>query len=334
MNRQMPSILHDPVELRHLRYFRVVAESGGFTRAAAEIGISQPTLSQQIHQLEEALGTKLLVRSSRQCRLTPAGELVLRHARRVLGDLESLRRSLEDLNGLRRGSLRVAVLPVLARRLLTQVLADFHRNYPEIRLSVLQMTVDEMARALSQGSVELGIGCLGTPLGLKGELLFTEELVAVVHEKDKPPGQSFVSVRELSRKAVIAAPAGYGTRTLMMGAWAKTRMPLVISLEVEDSATALRAVAAGCGAAVMPESALWGHDLTGVKVRRITGPVMRREIGLLMAQGAEIRPAAEALAPYLRKEAAKPLVLDAPLPAGCTDGSENGGPREADGASV
>jgi LysR family cyn operon transcriptional activator len=309
----MPSILNDPVELRHLRYFRVVAESGGFTRAAAEIGLSQPTLSQQIHQLETALGVKLLVRGSRACRLTPAGDLVLRHARRVLGDLEALRRSLEDLSGLRRGSLRVAVLPVLARRLLTRVLADFHRDYPEIRLTVLQMTVDEMARALSQGTVELGIGCLGTPLGLKGELLFSEELVAVFAGSDDPstpPGSGdpeVVSVKELSQRAVIAAPAGYGTRTLMMSAWARTRMPLVVSLEVEDSATALHAVAMGSGPAVLPESALWGHSLSGVRVKRITGPVMRREIGLLLAQGAEIRPAADALIPYLRAAVEKPV---------------------------
>lgn len=307
-------MIHDPVELRHLRYLRVIADAGGFTRAAAEIGISQPTLSQQMHQLEASLGVKLIVRGSRECRLTPAGELVLRHARRMLGDLQSMRRSLEDMHGLRSGSLRVAVLPVLARSLLSRALADFHRDYPHIRLSVFQMTVDDMARALSQGDVELGIGCLGTQLGLKGELLFSEELVAVVPLAHAWAQRQSVSVRELAQQAVIAPPAGYGSRTLMRSAWARTRMPLVISLEVEDSATALEAVVAAGVPAVLPACALWGQSLAQVRVLSISAPVLKREIGLLIAQGAEVRPAADALVPQLRSASAEMMAGISPSP--------------------
>ncbi len=297
----MPSILNDSVELRHLRYLRAVAEAGGFTRAAAEIGLTQPTLSQQIAQLERGLGVELLTRSRRECRLTPAGEMVLQYARRVLGDMDALKRSLDDLSGLKRGSLTVAALPALAQRLLPLALPRFHQAHPEIRVTVLEMTVDEMARALANGSIEVGIGCLGTSLGLKGDLLFSEELVAVLAIDDPLAVRSSVTVAELAQRPVVVPPPGYGTRTLIMNAWAKTRRPPVFSLEVGAVESALHAVSGGGGPAILPASALWGLQPDRWLTRRITRPTMRRQIGLLVAQGGSPRPAVQALLPMIRQ---------------------------------
>ncbi|NQW99021.1 LysR family transcriptional regulator [bacterium] len=296
----MPSILNDSVELRHLRYLRAVAEAGGFTRAAAEIGLTQPTLSQQIAQLERALGVELLSRGRRQCRLTPAGEMVMQYARRVLGDMDALKRSLDDMSGLRRGSLAVAALPALAQRLLPLALPRFHQAHPEIRVTVLEMTVDEMARALATGSIEVGIGCLGTSLGLKGELLFSEELVAVLASDDPLAGRPAVTVAELAQRPIIVPPPGYGTRTLILNAWAKARRPPVFSLEVGAVESALHAVTGGGGPAILPASALWGLKAENWQALRITRPAMRRQIGFLVAQGGTPRPAVQALLPMVR----------------------------------
>ena len=297
----MPSILNDSVELRHLLYFRAVAEAGGFTRAAAEIGLTQPTLSQQIAQLEKELGVELLIRGRRECQLTPAGELVLQYARRVLGDMEALRRSLDDMSGLRRGSLTVAVLPVLAQRLMPLALARFHKAHPGIRVTVLEMSVDNMARALAIGTVEVGIGCLGTSLGLKGSLLFSEEMLAVLPKGDPLAARATVTVAELAQRPVIAPPAGYGMRTLILNAWAKARRPAVFSLEVGAVEAVLRAVSDGGGPAILPSSALWGLKSDAWEIRRITRPTIRRQIGFLTAQGGGPRPAAAALLPMMRQ---------------------------------
>ena len=297
----MPSILNDSVELRHLLYFRAVAEAGGFTRAAAEIGLTQPTLSQQIAQLEKELGVELLTRGRRECRLTPAGELVLQYARRVLGDMEALRRSLDDMSGLRRGSLTVAVLPVLAQQLMPLALARFHKAYPGIRVTVLEMSVDDMARALAMGTVEIGIGCLGGSLGLKGEVLFSEEMLAVLSKGDPLTARAAVTVAELAERPVIAPPAGYGMRTLILNAWVKARRPAVFSLEVGAVEAVLHAVSNGGGPAILPSSALWGRNPDGWEIRRITRPTIKRQIGFLTAQGGSPRPTAAALLPILRE---------------------------------
>jgi LysR family cyn operon transcriptional activator len=296
----MPSIVSGGVELRHLRYFRALAEAGSFTRAAAEIGLTQPTLSQQIAQLERELGMPLITRGRREWRLTQAGELVLQYSRRVIGDLSALRRSLDELSNLRRGSLTVAVLPVFAQRLLPIALANFHQAHPEIRVSILEMTVDEMAKALAQGDIDVGIGCLGTSLKLKGAILFSEELVAILPQNDPLAERSFVTVAELAKRPVIVPPPGYGTRNLILAAWAKVRRPPIFSLEVGALQSMLHAVKSGGGCALMPASALWGVEPDGWLTRKINGPSMCRDIGFLVAMGGERGAAIEALLPIIR----------------------------------
>ncbi len=296
----MPSIIQDGVELRHLRYFRAVAEAGSFTRAAAEIGLTQPTLSQQIAQLEIELGVPLITRGKREWQLTQAGEMVLQYSRRVIGDLSALRRSLDDLSSLQRGSLSVAVLPVLAQSLLPMALPEFHQAHPEIRVTVLEMTVDEMAKALTQGTIDVGIGCLGTSLKLRGELLFTEELIAVMAMDDPLAEFPSVTVAELAKRPVIVPPPGYGTRTMILAAWTKARRAPVFSLEVGAIQSVLSAIKTGGGCAIMPACALWGVEPDGWCTRPITGPTMSREIGFLAAMGGGGGSAVKALLPIIK----------------------------------
>lgn len=295
----MPSIVTDGVELRHLRYFRAVAEAGSFTRAAAEIGLTQPTLSQQIAQLESELGVILLTRGRREWRLTQAGEMVLQYSRRVIGDTSALRRSLDELSSLQRGSLSVAVLPLLAQGLLPLALPRFHEAHREIRVTVLEMTVDQMAKALAQGVIDVGIGCLGTSLKLKGEHLFSEELVAVMAETDPLAEYPSVTITDLAKRPMIVPPPGYGTRNLILVAWAKARRPPVFSLEIAALPSMLSAAKSSGGCAIMPASALWGVKPDGWIVRRITGPTMSREIGFLSGLAGGRGSAVEAFLPMI-----------------------------------
>lgn len=299
----MPSILNDAVELRHLRYFRAVAEVGSFSRAAALIGLTQPTLSQQIAQMERALGVTLFSRTRRMCRLTPAGEMLMPYARRVLGEMADLRRSLDDLSGLRQGSLTVAVLPVLAYRVMPEVLARFQKEYPGIRVRLLEMSVDDMERALVVGTVEMGIGLVApAEASLRGKVLFTEELVAVVGAKDRLAKRATVGMEELAARALIVAPPGYGTRTMILKACAQVKRTPVFALETSSVDVVLNAVASGGGAGVLPEAALWGRDgaTGGWRMVRVTRPGLRRQIGFIDVHGAQARPAAEVFAPLVR----------------------------------
>ncbi|HEY9250839.1 MAG TPA: LysR substrate-binding domain-containing protein [Rariglobus sp.] len=297
----MPSILNHSVELRHLLYFQAVAQHGSFTRAAAVIGLRQPTLSQQIHQMERTLGVPLFDRAKRRCRLTSAGEMLLPYVRRVLAEMENLRSSLDDLSELKRGSLTVAVLPSVTHRLLPLALERFRENFGGIRMKIQEMSVDEMERALVAGTVELGIGCVPpAETSLRGQSLYAEELVAVVGADDPAGKQPAITVEDLARRSLLAPPPGYGTRTLLLKAFAKVRRPPVLALELSSVDVLLHMIAASGGTGIVPASALWGRASRDYAVVRIVRPALRRQIGFLSLHGAHTRPAAEAFMPIVK----------------------------------
>lgn len=141
---------------RSIRYLMAVAEHHSFTRAAEVLYVSQPTLSQQIKQLEDLLDVQLLDRSGRNVRLTAAGEVYLQHARRALSELESAKRAIHELHDLSRGTLRLGMTPI-TDYLATPLLDQFYARYPNITVSTLEMPQNDIEAALSDDRVDIGI---------------------------------------------------------------------------------------------------------------------------------------------------------------------------------
>ncbi len=296
----MPSILNHSVELRHLLYFQAVAEHGSFSRAAAVIGLKQPTLSQQIQQMEKALGVPLFDRARSRCQLTPAGEMLLPYVRRVLAEMENLRSSLDDMSELRRGSLTIAVLPSLTHRLLPRALTRFHQEYSGIHIKILEMSVDDMERAVVSGTVELGIGMVPpAEMSLRTQPLYTEELMAVVPALDPLSEQASVTIDDIRTRPLLAPPPGYGTRTLLLKAFAKARRAPSFALELSSVDVLLQMVESGGGVGIVPASALWGRPEGDYVALRIVRPTLARQIGFLTLHGAHSRPAAAAFIPIV-----------------------------------
>lgn len=167
--------------LRHIRYFLAVAEQGNFTRAAEALHVSQPTLSQQIKQLEETLGTPLFDRSGRAVRLTDAGVAWMRYAQLALQDLDAGARAIHDVATLERGNLRLAMTPTFTAYLVGPVIDAFYRRYPGITLSIHEMTQDRIEALLAEDRLDLGIAFSQAQLAdIETEDLFSESLNMVV----------------------------------------------------------------------------------------------------------------------------------------------------------
>ena len=141
---------------RSLRYLLAVAEHHNFTRAAEALYVSQPTLSQQIKQLEESLEVQLLDRSGRTVQLTSAGEVYLRHARRALGELDAAKRAIHELQDLSRGSLHLGMTPI-TEYLAVPLLDNFTSRYPGITVSTLEMSQDEIEASVAEGNIDIGV---------------------------------------------------------------------------------------------------------------------------------------------------------------------------------
>src|ERR1700712_912010 len=120
------------VQLQQLAYFVAVADARNFTRAAAVVGIAQPSLSQQIQTLERDLGARLFDRLPGGVELTTAGEELLPLARRILADSDTARRVVRELNDLDRGRVRLGATPSLCTGLLPSMLAGFRHDHPGV----------------------------------------------------------------------------------------------------------------------------------------------------------------------------------------------------------
>ncbi len=148
------------MELRHLRYFAAVAEDLSFRRAARRLAVSEPALSQQIGDLEDELGSKLLNRNSRRVELTEVGRVFLVRARRALVSAqEAIAQAKEAATG-DRGRLSIGTIGPVTHSFLPDALAQFRELFPLVEVSVLHMDNRTQADALLNGSIMLGIGYL------------------------------------------------------------------------------------------------------------------------------------------------------------------------------
>ncbi len=200
--------------LRHIRYFLAVAEHRNFTRAAEALHVSQPTLSQQIRQLEDTLRVQLLDRSGRTIQLTDAGAAYERYAQRALQDLEAGKRAIHDVQDLSRGSLRLAMTPTFTAYLIGPLLEKYNRRYPDITLNLLEMPQDRMEAMLNEDVLDVGIGFDDTQSpDIEAQVLFVEALAMVVG-KSHPhvKKRAALTLREFGSEALVLLNEEFATR--------------------------------------------------------------------------------------------------------------------------
>ncbi|MEU5582665.1 transcriptional regulator CynR [Streptomyces huasconensis] len=284
------------LELRHLRYLLAVAEHGSFTRAAEELHISQPTLSQQIKQLERSLGVQLLDRTGRTVRLTDAGVVYTDHARRALRDLAAAERAVHDVQDLSRGHLRLGVTPTFTAYLIGPLLAELHTRHPGISLSLVETTQDRIEAALLADDLDLGIAFAGPHLpGIGATALFTETLTLVTGTRQSGPGPaSPLPVRELTDRQLALLSDDFATRGHIDAYFTRHRATPRITVEA-NSIQALTEIVQRTGlATVLPDAITHDHPhLTPVP---LDPPLPARTVTLQHREGAYRSAATRAFA--------------------------------------
>src|SRR3954453_18859290 len=145
------------MQLQQLRYFLAVVETRHFTQAAELLGVSQPTLSKQIHTLEATLGAPLFDRVRGAVALTAAGETLLPLARRMVTDADAARDAVRDIAGLRRGEVRLGATPSLCSSLVPAVLRSFRARPPDISLYLTEGSSPDLIAGLLAHSLDLAL---------------------------------------------------------------------------------------------------------------------------------------------------------------------------------
>ena len=247
--------MNQEIELRHLRYFVAVAEELHFGRAAARLHLAQPPLSQQIRKLEEIVGHKLFARTSREVKLTSAGEVLLERARRTM---RNLREDLEEARSVGRGEvgfLRVGFIGSSMLTALPAIFGTYRLSYPKVNLQLQESYTSGVMDGLLKGTLDAGIVRDGGPTpGLEVETLFSEPFVAVLSSKHRLAKQRTLSPRELRDEPFVFYPP-YSSKLAyekpLSICEAHGFRPKVVQ-EAPQWLTILRLVGAGLGVSIAP----------------------------------------------------------------------------------
>ncbi|EGD03545.1 transcriptional regulator [Burkholderia pseudomultivorans] len=245
------------MNMRQLQYFLAVAAELNFTRASERVNIAQPALSAQIIALEEELGTPLFTREKRKVLLTPAGEILVEHAQRVLNTASAAIAAVRASSRGARAHLIVGSIYTAIYCFLPNTLRIFNTLAPNSDVSLQEMTISQQIAGLKEGVIEAGVvrGHIYDP-NIVTELLYRELLVVAVPAGSQYDTPGPVTLADLAQWPLIAVPRGtatergYGDKILDL--FEDANLQPNIAKEAYDMHTSACLVAAGVGVAVVP----------------------------------------------------------------------------------
>jgi DNA-binding transcriptional LysR family regulator len=296
------------VQLQQLRYFVTVAELRHFTRAAEQLGVSQPTLSKQIHTLEAALGAPLFDRSRGGVVLTTAGETLLPLARRVVADADTARDAVQEVVGLRRGRVRLGATPSLCTSLVPLVLREFHARNPDIELHVDEGGSQDLVAALVAHALDLALvvePARGTDPALETVPVLRESLVVAA----VTPLPQRIALADLRDTPLVMFRTGYDLRDTTLEACRRAGFTPRYAVEGGEMDAVLAFVEAGLGVALVPSMALVNRPL--LHAAPLVAPGVHRTIALAQRRASVLPHAAQAMRTTLLDH-----VTRGPLPVG------------------
>ena len=261
------------MELRHCRYFLAVIEAGTITRAAAELGMSQPSLSQQIRQLEEILGARLFDRG-RQTQLTAAGEMLVPHARHLV---EAAARAQQEIAGgqtLDGGKLSIAFIPSL-ERLVSSAVSEFTTKFPRISINIRQQMGRSIDQLLLTGEIDLGLAVRRvSPPELTTTLLYREPYVLAFRKNHALERQNCKRLNMIGETPFAIFSFGSFSRDTIDSYLSRLKFLPNIRLESESLESLLNIVATTDLCAMLPRNSvirrsdLSFHDLVNPRPSR------------------------------------------------------------------
>jgi LysR family hydrogen peroxide-inducible transcriptional activator len=302
-----------PMELDQLRYFCAIVEAGGFSRAARQIHVSQPSLSQQIRKLEDELGARLFDRLGRSVRLTELGRAFLPRARGVLRELEAARGDVLERKASIGGTICVGVIPTIAPYFLPSLLTAFSRLHPEARVTVVEEITPLLLEKLRTGSMDVALVAL--PLPVRGHEfealpLLKEKLYAVLPSRHPLARGAQLSLGDLSEEPFLLLRDGHCFRETAVAACKRAHLNPQIVFESGQFSSILSMVSAGLGVSVVPEMAV--EKRPGCRFVPLADERAFRTVGAITPRGKSATRLQEAFLAHLRGQATVDLARFGP----------------------
>lgn len=296
---------------RQITAFLAVARERSFVRGAQRLHLSQPTLSEHIHELEREVGTPLFLRRGRTVALTEAGRIFEPHAARLVAAADEARHAVQELDGLTRGSLVVGASTTPGIYVLPRLLATFQRHHPGIELTLRiansrvteeRVRADELDVAVVGGHV-LGPGERCVAAGLADELV----LIAARHHRWSRG--SLIAPRELVTERLLVRESGSATRQVAERALQQAGIVPMRTMELDHTEAIKQSVMAGLGVAFVSVHAV--HDALRARqlaVVRVRGLRIRRHFHIIHGERRQLSASARAFLAFLEGPARPPLL--------------------------
>jgi DNA-binding transcriptional LysR family regulator len=293
------------LNLNHLRVFRSVSETNSITEAARVLHISQPAASKQLAELEAHLGVALFERRPRGVRLTAAGEVLSRHARRLFQEEEAAEAALEALLGLDLGHLSLAASTTIGSYIVPAVFGDLHAQHPNVKLQLEIGNAARVEELVLGGQLDLGLS-EGTPLSESLHVeVFTHDRMVLIAAPEHPLAvqaeRGALEARVLESVPFIVRERGSGTREVVEAALERRGLRVAPVMSLGSTEAIKNAVARGLGVALVSSLTI-ELELSSGRLRAIelSDLAIRRALHLLTLEGKPPSPAATEFLRLLR----------------------------------
>jgi len=292
------------VEIRQLKAFVAIAESGTFTAGALRVHVTQAAISMQIRQLENELGARVFVRAPRHVILTEAGEHLLQRARQILREHDAAVEEIAALAGAERGRLRIgSASAMVLTEPLPKILKELRKQHPAAEIAVISGTSEALVDQILSG--ELDIAFVSLPVDVRGiqtERLRDDELVAIASPRHKLAKQRTVSAYTLAGEKLILGERGGNTRRLIDQFFAQAGVTLHVVMELSRQAAIRRMVEEDMGVGIVTLQSVKEEVEKGKLVRWwIEGAEINWELGLAQLSGGYESPIVQKFITLTRK---------------------------------
>ena len=292
------------MEIRQLRAFVAIAETGTFTAGAVRVHVTQAAISMQIRQLENELGAKLFVRAPRRVILTEAGEHLLHRARHILREHDAAQDEIAELAGAERGRLRIgSASAMVTTDPLPRILKELRKQHQGAEVSVTSGTSEALVQQILGGELDLAFVSLPVEArGIQTERLNEDQLVAIASPRHRLAKQRTVSAYTLAGEKLILGERGGNTRRLIDQFFAQAGVALSVSMELSRQAAIRRMVEEDMGVGIVPLQSVQDEVEKGRLVRWwIEGAQINWQLGMARLSGGYESPIMQTFIGLARK---------------------------------
>lgn len=295
------------MEMRKLEAFCKVVELRSFTRAAKEMLLSQPTISEHVRYLEEEFSQKLLERQAKDISLTPVGAVLYDYARKILRTRDEAIQAVRQFGGNLVGNVTIGCSTIPGTYIVPPLVGLFHKQYTTIKTTLRIGSSRIIAEEVLHGKLEFGVvGARWNEAGLVWSRFFSDELAVIMHPKHPWAGKSEVSLAELLQEPFVLRERESGTRKVIAEILIQNgfrEQDLQSVAEIGSTAAVKEAVKAGIGIAILSQRAAVDEVQCGrLATVAIQGQSLKRPFYLVQRKNRAISPVASVFLEFLKEK--------------------------------